>query len=118
MLAERRYEDTGPGGATGVGDQAWLWDNARCNDGTGNLVALFFSEHLDDIARAKAFCGACPVREACFEAALDRREPYGVWGGRLFFKGKVLAVKRPRGRPPKNPRPEALDAPEATTMIA
>ena len=75
---------------------------ALCNDGTGNLTALFFSEQLDDIARAKAICAECPVREACFESALARREPYGVWGGRLFFKGRVLAFKRPRGRPPKN----------------
>ena len=114
MLAERRDNeefDQDP-------NQEWLWANARCNDGTGNLVALFFSEQLDDIARAKAFCGECPVKEACFQAALERREPYGVWGGRLFFKGKVLAVKRPRGRPPKNPRPEVAMGPEATTLIA
>ena len=88
------------------------WDNeeevraqGRCNDGTGNLTALFFSEQLDDIARAKALCGECPVREACFEGALARSEPYGVWGGRLFHKGRVLAFKRPRGRPPKHARP-------------
>ena len=88
------------------------WDNeedvreqARCNDGTGNLTALFFSEQLDDIARAKALCAECPVREACFEGALARSEPYGVWGGHLFLKGRVLAFKRPRGRPPKNARP-------------
>jgi hypothetical protein len=78
---------------------------ARCNDGTGTLTALFYSEQLDDIARAKAICAECPIRQACFEGALARGEPYGVWGGQLFFKGKVLAFKRPRGRPPKNPRP-------------
>ena len=50
---------------------------ALCNDGTGNLTALFFSEQLDDIARAKAICAECPVREACFENALARREPVG-----------------------------------------
>jgi len=112
MLAERRdNEEVDP-------DPAWVWANARCNDGTGNLVALFFSEQLDDIARAKAFCGECPVRAACFQAALDRREPYGVWGGRLFFKGKVLAVKRPRGRPPKTARPEVALAADASVLIA
>ena len=112
MLAERRdKEELGH-------DEGDIWANARCNDGTGNLVALFFSEQLDDIAQAKAFCGECPVKEPCFEAALVRREPYGVWGGRLFFKGKVLAVKRPRGRPPKNPRPDAVVVPETTTLIA
>jgi WhiB family redox-sensing transcriptional regulator len=78
------------------------WVDARCRDGTGDLTALFFSEQLDDIARAKGLCAECPVQEACFEGALARREPFGVWGGRLFFKGKVLAVKRPRGRPPKH----------------
>jgi WhiB family redox-sensing transcriptional regulator len=114
MLAERRDNEEFDEGQ----DQAWLWTNARCNDGTGNLVAQFFSEQLDDIARAKAFCAECPVKEACFEAALIRREPYGVWGGRLFFKGKVLAVKRPRGRPPKNPRPEVAMTPEQETLIA
>lgn len=89
-------------------DQETVWAEARCKDGTGDLTALFFSEQLDDIARAKAICAECPLREACFEGALARHEPYGVWGGRLFFKGKVLAFKRPRGRPPKN----------AQTMIA
>ena len=78
---------------------------ARCNDGTNQLVDLFFSEQLDDIARAKAICAECPVRRACLEGALARREPYGVWGGQLFLKGRVLANKRPRGRPPKHPRP-------------
>jgi WhiB family redox-sensing transcriptional regulator len=92
-----------------------LWDEARCKSGTGQLVALFYSEHLDDIARAKAICAGCPVREACFEVALARREPFGVWGGRLFYKGKVLAVKRPRGRPPKVARPVDVDP---GTMIA
>jgi hypothetical protein len=78
------------------------WASARCNDGTGSLLTLFFSEQLDDIARAKTICTDCPVREPCFEGALARREPWGVWGGHLFLNGKVLAQKRKRGRPPKN----------------
>ncbi len=79
---------------------------AECSDGTGALAGLFYSEAIDDIAKAKAICGGCALMEPCFESARDRGEPYGVWGGRLFFKGKVLAVKRPRGRPPKVARPE------------
>ena len=87
-------------------DRETEWAQARCRNGAGDLTALFFSEQLDDIARAKAICAECPQKEACFEGALARHEPYGVWGGRLFFKGKVLAFKRPRGRPPKNaPQP-------------
>jgi len=79
---------------------------ARCNDGSGSMTELFFSEQLDDIAAAKAFCQECPVKETCLEGAMLRREPWGVWGGELFVNGKIVAQKRKRGRPPKV-RPEA-----------
>jgi len=69
-------------------------------------VSLFFSEQIDDILRAKAFCLECPVREECLDAAVARAEPWGVWGGELFANGKILAQKRRRGRPPKVSRPE------------
>ena len=32
-------------------------------------------------ASAKALCARCPVIDACRQAALSAREPYGVWGG-------------------------------------
>jgi len=80
------------------------WSDARCRDGAATMVGLFFSEQIDDIARAKAICGLCPLAEPCFQGALERREPWGVWGGHLFANGKVLAQKRKRGRPPKNPQ--------------
>jgi len=88
-------------------EEAWRVE-ARCAEGTGQLTALFFSEALDDIARAKAFCGGCAVQDECLSAALSRREPWGVWGGELIANGKVLANKRRRGRPPKHPRPEDI----------
>lgn len=81
---------------------------ARCRDGAATLTGLFFSEELHDIARAKAVCGRCTVREPCLAGALERREPWGVWGGELVVSGKVLAQKRRRGRPPKHPRPELV----------
>lgn len=91
-----------------IHEEAWR-AQARCRDGAGSLVALFFSEQLDDIARAKAFCRGCAVREACLASALARREPWGVWGGELFANGKVLAHKRKRGRPPKVRPPEGQE---------
>lgn len=81
---------------------------AACNDGTGGLVDLFFSEDLHDIARAKHLCGGCPVRRACLQGALDRQEPCGVWGGELFVNGRVLTHKRRRGRPPKHRAAEVI----------
>lgn len=81
---------------------------AACNDGSGSLTQLFFSEDLYDIARAKHICQGCDVQEACFEGALARREPWGVWGGELFVNGKVITQKRRRGRPPKNRPAETI----------
>ena len=83
------------------GEQTRVWRaEALCNDGAGSLTGLFFSEQLDDIARAKEICQQCPVRIECLTGALARREPWGVWGGELIWRGKVLAQKRRRGRPP------------------
>lgn len=97
------------------------WDLASCRIDAADMAAseigaagdyrnpmteLFFSEQLDDIAAAKEICSGCPVQAPCLSGALDRREPWGVWGGQLFFNGKVLAQKRKRGRPPKI-RPDA-----------
>ena len=84
---------------------AWLVD-ARCNDGAGSLVDIFFSEDLGDIARAKAICARCAVTDECFDDARRRREPWGVWGGQLFVNGRVILSKRRRGRPPKVARPD------------
>jgi WhiB family transcriptional regulator, redox-sensing transcriptional regulator len=78
---------------------------ARCSDGNGTLTHLFFSEDEFDIARAKAICKKCGLAEACLSGALERAEVYGVWGGELLVEGVVVAIKRGRGRPPKNPRP-------------
>ena len=47
-------------------------------------------------------CADCPLRRACLAAALERAEPWGVWGGEILDQGTVIARKRPRGRPRKN----------------
>jgi WhiB family redox-sensing transcriptional regulator len=78
---------------------------ARCADGNGTLTHLFFSDDEFDIARAKAICSKCGLATECLGNALDRAEPYGVWGGQLVVEGVIVAVKRGRGRPPKQPRP-------------
>jgi WhiB family transcriptional regulator, redox-sensing transcriptional regulator len=63
---------------------------------------LFFAESPADVERAKAHCLDCPIKAECLEGALNRREPWGVWGGELFVSGVVVARKRPRGRPRKD----------------
>ena len=66
---------------------------------------MFFADEPIHIARAKAICAKCPISVACLEGALERVEPWGVWGGELLESGRIVAYKRPRGRPPKHPRP-------------
>src|SRR6201997_1658139 len=66
---------------------------------------LWFAENPADLERAKQLCVDCPVRSQCLEAALEREEPWGVWGGQIFERGAVVARKRPRGRPRKHLQP-------------
>jgi WhiB family redox-sensing transcriptional regulator len=67
---------------------------------------LWFAESPADLEQAKAFCRACPARHACLAGAIERHEPWGVWGGEIFERGAVVARKRPRGRPRKDDRRE------------
>ena len=104
--AEEMEDEEGPLGMfSDAGPESW-WDEARCNDQAGTMVGLYFSEELQDIARAKEICSLCPKMTECLEGALERREPWGVWGGQMFLNGKILMSKRRRGRPPKVARPE------------
>lgn len=68
-----------------------------------NDAEIWFAELPADVEFAKALCGTCPARDSCLAGALARREPWGVWGGQLFVSGEIVARKRPRGRPRKNP---------------
>lgn len=62
---------------------------------------LWFAENPADLETAKTLCAECPIRQTCLAEALQRREPWGVWGGEILDHGVVIARKRPRGRPRK-----------------
>jgi WhiB family transcriptional regulator, redox-sensing transcriptional regulator len=63
---------------------------------------LFFAESPQDLEQAKAMCRGCRARLACLGGALERKEPWGVWGGELLMSGVIVPGKRPRGRPRKD----------------
>ncbi|WP_298890346.1 WhiB family transcriptional regulator [uncultured Serinicoccus sp.] len=63
---------------------------------------LWFAELPAEVEHAKELCAPCPLREQCLAGALERREPWGVWGGQLMLQGRVVPRKRPRGRPRKD----------------
>lgn len=66
-----------------------------------NDPELFFAEAPADVEYAKSLCADCPLRLECLAGALERSEPWGVWGGEWFAQGEVVPRKRPRGRPRK-----------------
>lgn len=61
---------------------------------------------LGQIAKAKATCAGCPVRQACLEFALDQDLMHGIWGGatpedrRAWRHERRSAAFREPGRPP------------------
>jgi WhiB family redox-sensing transcriptional regulator len=69
-----------------------------CRSGDADL---WFAESPVQLEQAKALCGPCPIRAECLAGALNRAEPWGVWGGEIFERGAVVPRKRPRGRPRK-----------------
>ena len=69
-----------------------------CRNGDADL---WFAETPAELEQAKALCAGCPVRAECLDGALARSEPWGVWGGEIFERGRVIPRKRPRGRPRK-----------------
>ena len=75
--------------------------SARCADPRSTYTPLFFSENPAEAARAKAICTRCTVRHLCLARAIQRGEPFGVWGGEFLVDGQVVAVRRGRGRPRK-----------------
>ncbi|GAB2660982.1 hypothetical protein GCM10027271_19670 [Saccharopolyspora gloriosae] len=112
MQPEGRAVDAGCDGAVGAlldgaTDRA---DEVPCRRDPD----LWFAESPGDLERAKTLCGGCPLKQRCLDGALSRGEPWGVWGGEIFERGAVVARKRSRGRPRKNPEP----ARPATVQVA
>jgi WhiB family transcriptional regulator, redox-sensing transcriptional regulator len=66
-----------------------------------NDPELWFAEQSKQVEEAKALCQTCPLVAGCLAGAIERQEPWGVWGGEVFVDGAVVARKRGRGRPSK-----------------
>jgi WhiB family redox-sensing transcriptional regulator len=77
---------------------ASLW-SIPCHEGDPEL---WFADTPAGVEQAKALCLTCPLKVECLAGALDRAEPWGVWGGELLEQGIVVPRKRPRGRPRKS----------------
>jgi WhiB family redox-sensing transcriptional regulator len=105
--SDRASGSGAPYGTDGVDRE--ISSKARCADPRSSYTALFFSDRHSDTLRAKAICSVCPVQRLCLHRALERKEPYGVWGGEFLDEGRIVAIKRGRGRPPRRPVPASVD---------
>ena len=70
----------------------WRW--AACRKAP---TELFFpvgksQDARGEEERAKTVCVACPVRTSCLAFALEREEPFGVWGGLNESERLALAL--------------------------
>jgi WhiB family redox-sensing transcriptional regulator len=72
---------------------------------------LWFAEQPRHVDMAKLLCQSCPIRQRCLADALQRGEPWGVWGGEIFIHGAIVPTKRGRGRPRTRPRTPAPPQP-------
>lgn len=73
-----------------VGD--WAMD-AACRD---EPVEVFFSGAPEDVERAKALCGRCPIAHHCVQFAISHDEWHGVWGGTDESERRAMIRSRRR----------------------
>jgi WhiB family redox-sensing transcriptional regulator len=71
-------------------DLSWR-DRGACN---GLEPAIFFPDHEEDGAAAKAIWEGCGVRVASLDYALEARERQGIWGGASARERRRIARTR------------------------
>ena len=79
-------------------------EHAACR---GADLEIFYSEEPADERRALEHCVACPVRSECYEAAMARREAYGVWGGTAGRQRRRIFRRERRSTTPRPQHPAA-----------
>lgn len=57
----------------------------------GHDPDIFFPEGKGGTCQqAKAICRRCPVQVECLEWALQRKERYGIWGGKSYRERRKM----------------------------
>ena len=72
-----------------VTDPDW-WRRALCS---GRQTEVWFPDEHEPAVVAKSYCRRCPVRSDCLAHAMERVEPYGIWGGLTEHERELLRVR-------------------------
>lgn len=69
--------------------EEWM-QQAHCLDSDAEI---FYPEKTGPSAAraAKRICEGCPVKDRCLAHALEKRERYGIWGGKSVRERQALA---------------------------
>jgi WhiB family transcriptional regulator, redox-sensing transcriptional regulator len=76
-------------GWSAVSDPTWWW-RALC---AGRETEVWFPDDGEPVIVAKSYCRRCPVRSDCLAHAMERVEPYGVWGGLTEHERGLLRAR-------------------------
>ena len=55
---------------------------------------MFFPDRGGSTVKAKAICKECKVIEECLEFAVDRKERFGIWGGKSELERRAIRKER------------------------
>jgi WhiB family redox-sensing transcriptional regulator len=81
---------------TALDNRAGWWSRAACST---TDPELFFpisaaGPSSRQVARAKAVCGRCQIRQACLDYALSSASVQGIWGGTTEAERRRLRQRR------------------------
>lgn len=74
-----------------VGEEGEWQERALCAQVDADL---FYPEKGGSTKEAKSVCMTCEVRAECLEAAIDRDERFGIWGGMSERDRRALRKQR------------------------
>ncbi len=85
---------------TALDNRAGWWARAACASADPELFfpISYSGPALRQVARAKAICARCPIRQECLRYALDAGSIHGVWGGMTEGERQRLAGRERRAR--------------------
>jgi WhiB family redox-sensing transcriptional regulator len=102
-----------------IDNRASWWSRAACSNADPDLFFPISSSGpaVRQVARAKAICAGCEIRQACLGYALDAGPVQGVWGG-MTEEERRLYVRRERRTRTRHTERQAVGAALAGQALA